>query len=66
MIVSLQGTYEYGIGRRVHHTPTISPQFGVVSVPERSALKTSGRELSEDVSFGIGMFLVVEQSCLEV
>ena len=40
-----------------------------VSVPKRSALNTSRRELSEDVSFGIGTtgtwHLVVEQSSLE-
>ena len=40
---------------------------GIVSVPKRSALETSCRELSEDVSFGIGTgtLLVVEQSRLE-
>ena len=38
---------------------------GIVSVPKKSALETSGRELSEDVSFGIGILLVVEQSSLE-
>ena len=38
---------------------------GIVSTPKRSALETSRRELSEDVSFGIGTLLVVEQSTLE-
>ena len=38
---------------------------GIVSVPKRSALETSRRELSEDVSVGIGTLLVVEQSGLE-
>ena len=41
------------------------PTVGIVSVPRRSALETSRRELSEAVSFGIGTFLVVEQSSLE-
>ena len=31
---------------------------GIVSVPKRSALKSSRRELSEYVSFGIGSVLV--------
>ena len=36
-------------------------------MPKRSALETSRRELSEDVSFGIGTgtLLVVQQSSLE-
>ena len=41
---------------------------GIVSVPKTSALKTSRRELSEGVWFGIGTsdpLLVVEQSSLE-
>ena len=40
---------------------------GTVPVTNRSALETSRRELSEDVSFGIGTgtLLVVEQSRLE-
>ena len=38
---------------------------GIVSTPKTSALETSRRELSEDVSFGIGTLLVVEQSSLE-
>ena len=38
---------------------------GIVSVPKKSALKTSRRELSEDVSFGIGTLLGVEQSSLK-
>ena len=38
---------------------------GIVPAPRRSALATSRRELSEDVSFGIGTLLVVEQSTLE-
>ena len=33
--------------------------------PKRSALETSRRELSENVSFGIGTLLVAEQSSLE-
>ena len=37
----------------------------VVLVPKRSALETVRRERSEDVSFGIGTLLVVEQSSLE-
>ena len=36
----------------------------LVSVPQRSAFETSRRELSEDVSFGIGTLLVAEQSSL--
>ena len=40
---------------------------GVVPVPGRSVLETSRRELSGDVSFGIGALVrvVVEQSTLE-
>ena len=38
---------------------------GIVSVLKRSALETSIGELSEDVSFGIGTLLVLEQSSLE-
>ena len=34
-------------------------------MPKRWALETSRRELSEDVSFGIGTISVVEQSTLE-
>ena len=34
-------------------------------VPTTSALERSRRELSEDVSFGIGTLLVVEQPTLE-
>ena len=41
---------------------SISPQFGKVPVPNRSALEESRRELSGDVLFGIGTRLVVEQS----
>ena len=37
----------------------------IVSVSKRSAAETSRRELSEDVSFGIGTVLVVEQLSLE-
>ena len=33
----------------------ISTRVGIVPVPERSAVETSRRELSEDVSFGIGI-----------
>ena len=36
-----------------------------VPVPKKSALETSRGGLSEDVSFGIGTLLVVEQSSLE-
>ena len=43
----------------------VSTVGGIVSVPERSDLETSRRELSEDVPFGIGALLVVEQSTLE-
>ena len=35
---------------------------GIVPVPERSALESPRRELSEDVSFGLRTVLVVEQS----
>ena len=35
------------------------------TVPQRSALQASSRELSEDGSFGLGTFLVAEQSGLE-
>ena len=38
---------------------------GIVPVPTRSALERSRRELSEDVSFGVGTLLAVEQSSLE-
>ena len=38
---------------------------GIVPVPRRWALETSRRELSGDVSFGIGTLLVVEQSSLK-
>ena len=37
----------------------------IVSVPKRSALESSRRELSEHVSFGNGTLWVVEQSSLE-
>ena len=37
----------------------------IVSVPKRSALETSRRELSENVSFGIGTLLVFEESSLD-
>ena len=58
----------------VYHT--ITPQLyrfsmvdisivGIMSVPKRSALGASRRELSEDVPFGIGVLLDVEQSTLE-
>ena len=43
----------------------ISTTVGMVSVLKRSALETSRRELSEDVSFSIGTLLVDEQSSLE-
>ena len=35
--------------------------LGIVPVPKMSASQTCRRELSEDVSFGIGTFLVVVQ-----
>ena len=41
------------------------PAVGIVSVSKRSALETSTRELSEDVSFGIGALLVAEKLSLE-
>ena len=37
----------------------------LVSVPKVSVLETSRRELSEDVSSGMGALLVVEQPSLE-
>ena len=37
---------------------------GIVSVSKRSAFETSREELSEDVSFGVGTLLLVEQSTL--
>ena len=43
----------------------ISTMVGIVSVPKTAALEPSRRELSEDVPFGIGALLVVEQSTLE-
>ena len=38
---------------------------GMVSVPKRSGLEKSRRELSEDASFGNGTLLVVEHSTLK-
>ena len=38
---------------------------GILPAPKRSALETPRRQLSEDVSFGNGTLLVVEQSSLE-
>ena len=38
---------------------------GIVWVAKRSALEISRREVSGDVSFGIGTLLVVEKSSLE-
>ena len=56
----------------VHHAPVgrfhmvdISTAVGTVTVPKPSALETSRREISEDVSFGVGTLLVVEQSSQE-
>ena len=60
----------------VYHTPlgrfSMFDTFtaGIVLVPKRTVLEISRRELSEDVSFGIGtigtgILLVVEQSSLE-
>ena len=46
--------------RYLHSRDTI-----IVSMPKRSALEASRRELSEDVSFGVGAPLGVEQSGLE-
>ena len=40
----------------------VSTVGGIVSVPERSDLETSRRELSEDVPFGNGTLLAAEQS----
>ena len=37
----------------------------IVAVPKTSALETARRELSEDVSFGTGTLLAVEQSSLQ-
>ena len=37
---------------------------GMVSLPKRSALEASRRELSEDLSLGIGTVLAVDQSSL--
>ena len=61
----------YGIRRCMSHTRLgrfsmldVST-VGIVSVPNRSVLETSRRELLEDVSFGVGTLLVVEQSSLE-
>ena len=39
--------------------------IGIMSVPKRSLLETSRRELSENVPFGIDTLLVVEQLSLE-
>ena len=59
---------------RVYHTPLsrfsmvdISTAAGMVRVQTESALESSRRELSEDVSFGIDWYtlMVVEQSSLE-
>ena len=66
----------YRIRRCMPHYHTPLPRcsmvdistVGIVSVPKRSALKTSRRELSEDVWFGIGTagtLLVDEQSSSE-
>ena len=46
-------------------TVGILTAVGIVSVPTSSALETLRRELAEDVSFGIGTLLLVEQSILE-
>ena len=61
----------YGIRRCMSHTRLgrfsmldVST-VGIVSVPNRSVLETSRRELLEDVSFGVGTLLVVEQSSLD-
>ena len=66
-----EGKRNNDIQYRVRHTPLgrfcmhdIST-IEKVSVPNRSALQTFRRELYEDVSFGIGTLLVVEQSGLE-
>ena len=55
------------IRRCISHPPRPSSMVnmsavGTGSVPERSALVTSRRELTEDVSSGIGTLLVAEQS----
>ena len=39
---------------------------GIVPVPQRSALETRVRELSQDVSFGIDTLLDIERASLEI
>ena len=70
--LSLYDTSIATVLHSVYHTPLagfsvvdISAELEVLSVPKRSALESCRRELSEDVSFGIGTLLVVEQSTLE-
>ena len=43
----------------MHSVVDISTMVGLVSVPKRSALETSRRELSEDVSFGIAYYCLL-------
>ena len=61
----------YRILCTVYHTPLgrfsvvdIST-VGIVPVPQRSALETRVRELSQDVSFGIDTLLDIERTSLE-
>ena len=60
------GIYHAPLGR--FSVLDMSRVVGIVSVPKKQALERSRRELSEDVSFGVGTvgaLLVVEQSSLE-
>ena len=64
--------YDYRTRRCTSHQPPlgrfsmvdISTAVSIVSGPKRSALEPSRRELSEDVSFGIGTLWIVKQSSL--
>ena len=70
MLVSYVPVYPY---TTVYITPppggdfpwSISPQLECCRPPKRWALEASRRDLSEDVSFGMGTLLVVEQSSFE-
>ena len=57
------GVYYIPLGR--FSMVDVSTVVGIVSVPKWSAFETSRRELSEDISFGIGILLVVGQSTLQ-
>ena len=59
----IQRCVSHPLGR--FSTVDISTVGIVPPVPTRSASEISLRELSEDVSFGVGALLVVEQSSLE-